>query len=449
MVRKRSDSLVLTLLRGPDPLSDDACNQLLSVHRETRVLDFKKAFDPSNNGDWCKLVRHLVAMANTNGGYLIIGANDDGSSSKCDLQAVAAIDQATVIDKIGKYTDVQPDEVNLRYFAHKGKERVIFHVGKANAPIVFVRVGNYAITPNKNNKQETAFGAGTVYFRHGSKSEPARQADIQRAFDGMLAKRRREILAGVGKVIRAPSDHQVLVMPKSMRLTTDPDAPGVRLTEDPAAPLVRGLVGSGKYESLKEELAGIVRGFETGPEAYAAKAQLWRFYADRHDLTKRTEALRCLLVSSMYRHCPPYYWAYRLGKAAVAEVCLSEAKKDAYPGIQVTVRLAYAIAGNSGRRVLEQIAKQSRYPSTKQLAKRLLLTVGIPFRVWDEYGCRVVTIQTAFKRVQHQLDRDDLQNAELLIDEALALTNDYNKGVVKRLDALVYGTQIERQKEVG
>jgi len=383
-------------------------------------------------------------MANTDGGYLIIGANDDGSSSKCLLQAVASVDQATIIDKIGKYTDVQPTDVNIRHFAHKGKERVIFHVGKADAPIVFCRAGTYAITPKK---QKTAFSAGTVYFRHGSKSEPARQADIQRTFDSMLAKRRREILSGVRKVIRAPSDHQVLVMPKSMRLTTDPNAPGVRLTEDPAAPIVRGLVGSGKYGSLEEELAGIVRGIETDPEAYAAKAQLWRFYVGRYNLTNAMESLRCLLVSSMYRHCPPYYWAYRLGKAAVAKICLSEAQKDAYPGIQVTVRLAHAIAGNSGRRVLEVVAKQSQYSSAKQLAKRLLPTVGIPFRVWEEYGCRAVTIHTPSGRVQHQLDRDDLQNAEQLLDEALA--NASNRSVVKKLDALVYGTWIEKQKEVG
>ena len=256
MAKRRSDSMVRSLLQGRDPLSHQACAQLLTVSMESRVLDFKETFDPTSNGDWCELIKDLVAMANTDGGYIIIGAANDGSSSGEDLTAAASLDQAVIVDKIGKYTDVQPSEVNVRYFADKQQKRVIFHVGLSDSPIVFCRPGTYAIT---SNRQKTAFSAGTIYFRHGSKSEPARQADIQRTFDSMFARRRREILAGVRKVVKAGADEQVVVIPRSVRLTQESTAIGIRLTDDPNAPAVRGLVGSGKYKSEEEELAAIVR----------------------------------------------------------------------------------------------------------------------------------------------------------------------------------------------
>ncbi len=440
MAKKRSDSVVRALLRTPDPLSDEACKKLLSIPRESRPFDFKESFDPSNNGEWCELIKDLIAMANTDGGYVIIGAKNDGSSSRTDLRAAASIDQATLVDKIGKYTDTQPEDVNLRHFAQGRKERVVFHVAKVGVPIVFCRPGTYAV---RHDRQKTAFSAGTIYFRHGSKSEPARQADIHRAFDSMLTARRREMLAGITKVVRAPSDHQVLVMPTSMRLTADPNALGVRVTNDPAAPAVRGLVGSGKYESAAEELMGIVRGMKTVPEAYVAKAQLWRLYELRHGLTDDKDAIRCLLVSSMYRYCPPYYWAYHLGAGNTGDVLTSEADKDGYPAIQVVVRLAYSIAGNTGRHVLEHVADQSCYKSARSLAKRLLPSLGMIGRVWDEYGCHTVRMHTPSGSTSHQLDRTRPDDAETLIDEALA--NATNRPLVKKLDALVYGSRLDRQ----
>jgi hypothetical protein len=71
--KKRADSLVRQVLALPDPLADEACKQLMTVKRESRLLDFKQAFDPGDTGDWCELIKDLVAMANTLGGSPVSG----------------------------------------------------------------------------------------------------------------------------------------------------------------------------------------------------------------------------------------------------------------------------------------------------------------------------------------------------------------------------------------
>lgn len=437
--KKRSDSLVRELLLSPDPMSDEACRQLLAVRRESRLLDFKQSFDPNENGDWCEVIKDLVAMANTAGGYVIVGANDDGSSSLMSLTITDTVDQAVLVDKMGKYTEVQPSEVNLRRFEHDGAERVIFHVGKADVPIVFCRPGTYPITPKK---QKTAFSAGAIYFRHGSKSEPARQSDIQRAFDNSFASRRREFLAGVRKVVSAPAGHQVAVLPKGLRATDDPDAFAVRVTDDPSAPAVRGIVGHGEYQSTNEELAGVIRDLANDPEAYAAEAQLRRFFQQRKNLTSTQEALRALLVCSMYRHCPPYYWALHLGRTGAAEVCQNEVKKDRYPAINVTVRIAFALGGKRGKTILESIKAHSQYRSAVTLSDRLLPLLGSESRVWHEYGSTFIYMHDQTGRQSHRLDKDRVQSIEPLLE--LALKDKRNRDAVKRLDALVYGSLLER-----
>jgi hypothetical protein len=437
--KKRADSLVRQVLALPDPLADEACKQLMTVKRESRLLDFKQAFDPGDTGDWCELIKDLVAMANTLGGYVIIGANDDGSSSLMSLKITPLVDQAVLVDKIGKYTDVQPGEANLRHYSYRGEERVIFHVAKEDLPIVFTKPGAYQIDAKT---QKTAFSAGTIYFRHGSKSEPARQSDIQGSFEKLFTQRRREILTGVRKVVNAPSTHRVAILPKEFRVTDDPSAQAVRVTDDLDAPVVRGLIGRGEYRSVNEELDGVIRGLVTDPEAYAADAQLWRFYERRQGLTATPEALRALLVCSLHRHCPPYYWALHLGLPDATEICKAEVAKDRYPGINVAVRLSYAIGGTNGAAILRSAWKQSRYSSASKLAQRLLALVRRQNRVWAEYGTKTISLYAGDERQVHILDPARPQSIEPLID--LAIEDRRNRPVIKKMDALMYGSLIER-----
>src|SRR5262249_3822598 len=67
-------------------------------------LDFKGAFDPSLTGDWCELIKDIIAMAKSGGGCVIVGLNDDGKPSGDNVAAFLALDAADVGNKIHKYT---------------------------------------------------------------------------------------------------------------------------------------------------------------------------------------------------------------------------------------------------------------------------------------------------------------------------------------------------------
>jgi predicted HTH transcriptional regulator len=71
---------------------------------ESAQLDFKALFDPASAKYWCELVKDIVAMANSNGGVIVFGVNDDGTPGSADLTDVLSIDPASIVDKIKKYT---------------------------------------------------------------------------------------------------------------------------------------------------------------------------------------------------------------------------------------------------------------------------------------------------------------------------------------------------------
>lgn len=55
---------------------------------------------PSSPAAWCELVKDIVACANSGGGVLVFGVNNDSSVCGGDLSAVKEMDPATITSKI-------------------------------------------------------------------------------------------------------------------------------------------------------------------------------------------------------------------------------------------------------------------------------------------------------------------------------------------------------------
>jgi hypothetical protein len=80
-----------------------ATKNAIQSKSESRTVDFKSKFDPGCAGDWCELVKDVVAIANSGGGSILIGVDDDG---KCCGPAASTkllcLDPAVITDKVAK-----------------------------------------------------------------------------------------------------------------------------------------------------------------------------------------------------------------------------------------------------------------------------------------------------------------------------------------------------------
>jgi predicted HTH transcriptional regulator len=205
-----------------------------SAKCESKSLDFKSTFDPERAGDWCELLKDVVAIANSGGGAILVGVADDGEfCGSPETLKVLKTDPAAVTDKIVKYTGVQLDSFTISAARRRGRQIAMITIGWADPPIMFEKPGTYAI---ENGKQKTAFGVGTLYVRHGAKSDPARSADIARLMERSLQRARREWLSGVRKLSAAPKGSTVSVLPPKVIQSSDRSATPIRITDDPLAP---------------------------------------------------------------------------------------------------------------------------------------------------------------------------------------------------------------------
>lgn len=207
----------------------------LATDQELEQVDFKESLDVHSKGEWCEVIKDIVAMANSGGGVLLIGISDDGHVSGFDVTPVLDFDPAKVTDKLFSYTGRHFSNFRITKAQKDGKLIAALEIGAASVPLVFTSAGNYQ---GHDGKQKTAFSMGVVYFRHGAKSEPGTSDDLGQFLKREIENVKESWLSGIRKVVEAPEGAQVVVFPADITTTDIDEARGVRVVDDPTAPMV-------------------------------------------------------------------------------------------------------------------------------------------------------------------------------------------------------------------
>lgn len=232
-----------------------ALNEALQASCENPHVDFKRSLDTSSQAEWIELVKDIVALANSGGGIVCLGLEDDGSHAKLDLAHLSTLDPAELTDKVARYTDMQFADFRIVKTQAAGGQVVCIEVGPSRIPMVFTRPGTYAV---EGNRQKTAFGIGTLYFRHGAKSEPADSHDLRHSFDRLTEQTRDAWMSGIRKVVEAPPGAEVTIVVAGAPAPSNVLANAVQLTNDPSAPMVRQLPVDETHPYRQKELVKAV-----------------------------------------------------------------------------------------------------------------------------------------------------------------------------------------------
>ncbi len=209
--------------------TDDLIKAYLKRNTEAADLDLKPTFDVDDLGDWLEIIKDIAAFANSDGGAILIGMNDDGMPSSADVEGALGIDPADVTNRVHKYTGTHFHAFEFSECKKLGHEICAIIIQSARIPLVFTRVETYEATPGR---QKTIFSMGTVYFRRGAKSEPRTSSDDIRTFlDREIEVVKHSWLDGISKV----------VLPPDTQPTGPTGALAVQLTNNSEAPTMWSL----------------------------------------------------------------------------------------------------------------------------------------------------------------------------------------------------------------
>ena len=194
--------------------------------KESKLLDFKGDFDATSTEAWCEVIKDIVAFANSGGGIIVFGAENNGRFSGFNPQPLLDYDLADVVNKIHSYTGVHFSEIEIVSIKRGRNTCGAMVISASEVPIVFTKPGTYAI---EGGRQTTAFARGTVYFRHGAKSEPGNAADMSAWRDRAVDRVKRSWMGDMRKVVQLPHDHTLTAVPRKY---ADGAAITAKLTSD-------------------------------------------------------------------------------------------------------------------------------------------------------------------------------------------------------------------------
>lgn len=170
-------------------LTPEKIEELLTRGRESAKLDYKESFDPSDSCHRFQLTKHIVAMANTVGGYIVIGVEDDGTPVGLAPAEANRIDEATIrsqvsgsiVPSISIFVDSNVDWNGIRFviitvLPHKERILVLTSDGQCH----------------DGGRQYHVFREGDVFVRHGSASERWNQEDADFLLDRASLRQKEE-----------------------------------------------------------------------------------------------------------------------------------------------------------------------------------------------------------------------------------------------------------------
>jgi predicted HTH transcriptional regulator len=84
-----------------------------NARTESKHIDFKSQFDISSVVEWCEIIKDIVAFANSGGGVILFGVNNDGSNADFDTTEISKLDIADITNKIEPYTGFHFAEIEV------------------------------------------------------------------------------------------------------------------------------------------------------------------------------------------------------------------------------------------------------------------------------------------------------------------------------------------------
>ena len=264
---------------------------------ESASVDFKASFDPESKQDWCELIKDVIAMTNSGGGSIIVGVADDGTSSGTDIQPLLAVDPADVTNRIHSYTDQHFGDFGIVEGVRSGRSVAVVSVGASRIPIVFTAHGGYAGPAG----QKAAFVKGSVYFRHGAKSEPGTTDDLRVALERELEHVKGFWLDGIGKVVAASPGSSVQIVHQNVTLRDSPEATAIRLTEDDGTPalsvenvMLRDVPDSTAIRLTTDQNAPTLSVMQTDKLYPYRQKEIVKRLAERFEITVSGHDLQCV-----------------------------------------------------------------------------------------------------------------------------------------------------------
>ena len=439
--KKKKSSSIRKFLHSQDPFTAKVFRSLVEFKEETAELDYKENFDPNLKRDWIRLAKHIIAMANTRGGYIILGVSDDCSPVGINKNVLKSIDKANIYNKVNSFIEPDIEEIRYNIFRYQNKHFGFLFIPKSiNKTHVVKKTGNYQ---DEKGRITCGMSKGHIYVRHGAKSEPLSPSDLSRILNERIQQHKKFWMEGIRKISTAKIPAEVIIS------TSEKGTVPIRLTTDPRAPQVRGILDRDKCKTIHEEMICGLKAWKARPDSFLTIPQLAEVYSVRKEIDVDEELAEFIIRSSFSSWMPVFFWSTKISRSKFEKILRSVIKSDEHPSARECLKSVLLLDKKFAKNIFKEVLDNSHLNGAKSDAEKFLRVAdkNDRYKVLFNIGSFVkyyIDGKENKVRAKDLLKKDKNIDFERLLDEisyefAKNPRNSANKWALKILDTIFYG----------
>ncbi len=315
-------------IESDDPLTREIVTELIAYKEEDDRLDYKQTVDITSEKQWFGITKDISAFANTIGGYLIFGIDNDANIVGISRDTANVIKDASKIQqKINRH--VEPHISNIRSKEFNYESNIVVAVFIPQSKGITHLISKLAKYKLQSGEDRTVLNQGTFYIRRSAANHLGDSRDLDAAIERRIDTFRESLIEKVARVVNSPASSDVFILSK------DPNdkADGTYIIEDsPDAIAVKGMSFTVPPEGEEQEIAAwsvIYRGNST---LRPPSAEVWKWYAQRNKLQLKKNYKLTLFKFSLWDNVPAFYWIQGLKVRDIKEA-LMEAIRGRPPSV--------------------------------------------------------------------------------------------------------------------
>lgn len=306
-------------LQREDPLTQETAVFLAEYAEEDDRVDYKQTIDPTSEKDWLEITKDISAFANTYGGYLVFGINDNEKKIVgLPLNVADTIkDVNNLHQKINRH--LEPNIIGLRAkeFNIDGLSIVIIYIPQSVG--VTHMISKDGVFDHPSGKQKTLLQKGTIYVRRSAGNHLGDSRDLSDVIERRIDQFRDALLEKVAKVVHSPASSDVFILSKD---TGDKEAKRFIIEDSPDAIAIKGMSFTIAPEGFEEEIAAWSVLSRGKSESLPSPIVLWRWYANRSEIHVGEKHRLAIFQFSLWSEVPVFYWINAIKAARIKEALL-------------------------------------------------------------------------------------------------------------------------------
>lgn len=313
-----------TFLLSDDPLSRDAAIFLAEYAEEDDRVDYKLTMDTKSNKSWLELTKDVSAFANTFGGYLVFGFNDQ----RKEIQGISRLladslkDINNILQKINRNLEPHITGIRSKTYRIEGKTIGLLYVPQSfGRTHVISKDGDF---DHLSGKSQTLIRKGTFYVRRSGGNHLGDSRDLDDVIERRIDQFRSALMDKFAKVVYTPATSDVYVLSKDR---DDPTGKRFVIEDSPDAIPIKGMSFTVAPEGPEEEIAGWTVLCGGDPSRAPPASLIWKWYADREDIELSKSHKLALLQFSLWNDVPPFFWIIGLKNADIRKALLEAIRK--------------------------------------------------------------------------------------------------------------------------